>query len=77
MILLIVFVFFAVFGFAIDAQSLPDRYMVDGVEDDDVLNIRREPNTSSDKIGERGPYTLNVEVLYDVDGWGQVPTGEG
>lgn len=51
--------------------------MVDGVEEDDLLNIRREPNTSSDKIGELGPYTLNVEVLYDVDGWGQVPTGEG
>ena len=75
MILLIIF--FALFGFAADAQTLPDRYMVFNVDSDDVLNIRAEPNASSDIISTFGPYTLNVEVLYAREGWGQVPTSEG
>ncbi|MEL6958447.1 MAG: hypothetical protein AAGL89_05780 [Pseudomonadota bacterium] len=58
------------------AQSLPERYSVTGVAGDDVLNIRSGPAASFDKIGEFGPYTLNVEVLRIEDGWGMVPAGE-
>ena len=57
-------------------QSLPDRYMVTNVADDDVLNIRAEPNASSPKIGELHPYTLNVEVLRTSNGWGYIGAGE-
>lgn len=59
------------------AQSLPDRYSVTGVAADDVLNIRAEPTAASDKVGEFGPFNLNVEVSRAIDGWGQVPTPEG
>lgn len=51
--------------------------MIEGVAADDVLNIRADPDASSDKIGELGAYTLNVEILRTVDGWGQTPTAEG
>ena len=64
-------------GTSVSAQSLPDRYMVDGVAANDVLNIRALPSGGSEKVGEFGPYTLNVEVLRTQDGWAQVPTGEG
>lgn len=50
--------------------------MVTDVAADDVLNIRTEPNGSSDIVGELGPYTLNVEVLRENDGWGYVGAGE-
>ena len=61
---------------AATAQSLPKRYSVTGVADDDILNIRSWPAASFDKIGEFGPYTLTVEVLRVEDGWGMVPAGE-
>ncbi|MCF2871427.1 SH3 domain-containing protein [Octadecabacter sp. G9-8] len=59
------------------AQSLPDRFMIDGVAADDVLNIRSGPSPSDDVVGTLGPFTLNVEVLDQRDGWAQVPTPEG
>ena len=43
---------------------------------DDVLNIRAEPAASSEIIGELGPYTLNVEVLRTLDGWGYIGASE-
>jgi len=58
------------------AQSLPERYSVTGVAEDDVLNIRSGPGASFDKVGEFGPFTLNVEVMRVEDGWGYVPAGE-
>lgn len=64
-------------GAATQAQTLPDRYMTDGVAADDVLNIRSEPNAGSEIVGSLGPFTLNVEVLRTLDGWGQIPTPEG
>jgi len=76
MILIIAAVFFALFGFSLNAQTLPDRYMVDGVAADDVLNIRALPSASSENIGELGPDTLNIEVLREMDGWGLVGAGE-
>ena len=76
MIILLAAIFFALFGFAIDAQTLPERYMVTDVAADDVLNIRSEPTSGSDVIGELGPYTLNVEVLRTQDGWGYIGAGE-
>lgn len=68
---------FVLIGAAAQAQSLPERYMVQDVAADDVLNIRAEPTASSEKIGAFGPFTLNVEVLRQQDGWGMVGTGEG
>lgn len=68
--------FFAFVGFAADAQSLPDRYMVSGVASNDVLNIRAEPDAGSEIIGELGPDTLYVEVLRESDGWGYVGATE-
>ncbi|WP_375279614.1 SH3 domain-containing protein [Pseudooctadecabacter sp.] len=58
------------------AQLLPDRYSVTGVDANDVLNIRSGPGVSFDVIGELGPYTLNVEVIDTQDGWAMVPAGE-
>jgi uncharacterized membrane protein len=68
--------FFMLFGTFANSQSLPERYMVADVASDDVLNIRDEPAASSEIIGELGPYTLNVEVLRTLDGWGYVGAGE-
>jgi len=59
------------------AQSLPERFMIDGVAADDVLNIRAMPDASSDIVGSFNPFDLNVEVLDQQDGWGRVGTGEG
>lgn len=41
----------------------PDYYRVTGVAADDVLNIRAEPNASSEKIGEFPPETDGVRNL--------------
>lgn len=76
MILPILIVFFTLFGISSQAQTLPDRYRVDGVAQNDVLNIRSKPTASSTVIGEFGPYTLNIEVLRTQDGWGYVGAGE-
>lgn len=61
------------------AQSFPAAYRVTGVAADDRLNIRSEPLASSDKLGEIGPYGLNIEVLgVTPDGtWGKVGLPEG
>lgn len=76
MILILAIIFAALYGIALDAQTLPDRYMVDGVAADDVLNIRSEPTGSSQIIGEFDPFTLNVEVMRTDGGWGYVGAGE-
>ena len=73
----VVTVFFVIaFVTTAQAQSLPERFMVTDVASDDVLNIRAEPSSSSDIIGEFGPYTLNVEVLRTRGGWGYTGAGE-
>ncbi|WP_159453109.1 COG3650 family protein [Pseudooctadecabacter jejudonensis] len=58
------------------AQTLPERFSVTGVAEDDVLNIRNGPGASFDKTGELEPFTLNVEVLDQQDGWALIPTSE-
>lgn len=74
MIFLIILLGFA--AYAVDAQTLPDRYSVSGVAADDVLNIRELPSGSSEKVGELGPYLFNVEVLRTMDGWGHIGADE-
>lgn len=60
-------------------QSFPAAYQVTGVAEGDVLNIRTAPSASAEKIGEIGPYGLNIEVLETTpDGtWGKVGVPEG
>lgn len=61
------------------AQDLPAQYSVSGVAGDDVLNIRQGPGARTEKIGQLGPYTINVEVLsLSEDGrWGRIGMPEG
>ena len=71
--------FTLLFPLTMQAQVFPDAYIVTGVASDDVLNIRAEPDASSDIVGELGPYTINIEVLGVSEDarWGQISTGEG
>jgi uncharacterized membrane protein len=61
------------------AQDLPAAFVVKGVADDDVLNIRAEPNANAAVLDGISPYATSVEVLeLSADGaWGLVSTGEG
>ena len=61
------------------AQDLPASFSVTGVAADDVLNIRREPSSQSEIIGQLGPYTINIEVLALSENgkWGKVGVPEG
>lgn len=77
MIRLITLLLAIVWGASVHAQSLPDRYMVNGVLADDVLNIRAERHATSEKIDEFPHDAMNVEILHVIDGWGQTATSEG
>lgn len=61
------------------AEELPAHFAVSGVSADDVLNIRQAPGVGSEKIGDLGPFTLNIEVLaLSGDGrWGRIGMPEG
>ena len=60
------------------AQTLPAIYSVTGVQDDDVLNVRREPTVQSDIIGVLEPDAADIEVVaLSENGWGLLNTGEG
>lgn len=61
-----------------DADPLPALFDVTGVASDDVLNVRREPDAGSQKIGELAHDLRNVEVIAtDSSGrWGMVNVGE-
>ena len=61
------------------ADAFPSSYQVKDVAEGDVLNIRTNPNSAAQKIGEIGPYGFNVEVLETTpDGtWGKVGLPEG
>jgi uncharacterized membrane protein len=61
------------------AQDFPGSYATTDVAADDRLNIRSEPDGSSEVVGDYGPYTLNIEVLRTSNNgkWGYVGTGEG
>ncbi len=57
----------------------PALFNVTGVAQDDVLNIRAEPDAASEIIGTLAPNAANIEVLWPDEkyNWGQVNTGEG
>jgi uncharacterized membrane protein len=61
------------------AQDLPAAFFVTGVDTDDVLNIRQAPSAGSEKIGEIGPYGINIEVLALSENgrWGKIGMPEG
>ena len=61
------------------AQDFPARFSVTGVAADDTLNIRAEPNSKSQILGELSPFAINIEVLeLSKDSkWGMIGTGEG
>lgn len=75
---LLIFILTCIIGTQSGAQSFPDAYVTTGVAADDTLNIRSAPDTSAEKIGEYGPYALNIEVLRlsDTGKWGMVGAGE-
>lgn len=57
----------------------PALHDVTGVADNDVLNIRAAPDTSSEIIGTLAPDARNIEVIEPTDDltWGRIATGEG
>lgn len=61
------------------AQDFPAAYQVTGVPKDDTLNIRSEPNATSDILGQIGPFATAIEVLaLSPDGkWGRIGVPEG
>lgn len=61
------------------ADAFPASYQVKDVAEGDVLNIRTNPSSTAEKIGEIGPYGINIEVLETTpDGtWGKVGVPEG
>lgn len=67
------------FPLASNAQflQLPAIFEVTGVADDDTLNIRSEPSSSSRDIGDLYPYELVEVMAYDVsEKWARVIAGE-
>lgn len=61
------------------AEVFPALYDVTDVAADDVLNVRAEPNGTSDKLGELLPHESEVEVIrLNAEGtWGLINTAEG
>lgn len=60
------------------AEGFPAHFGVIGVELDDRLNVRSEPNARSEIVDTYHPHQLNIEVMRaSPDGkWGFVGTGE-
>lgn len=60
------------------ADGFPPTYQVNGVAQDDVLNIRTEPTATSELVGTFAPFDHHIEVLRTTpDGkWGYVGAGE-
>ena len=75
MILLLGFIFFALYGIALDAQTLPTLYEVEGVPSGEFLNVREGSSVSTD-IAEVISNNDVVEVLRTQDGWGFIGLGE-
>ncbi|MDO5529853.1 MAG: SH3 domain-containing protein [Paracoccus sp. (in: a-proteobacteria)] len=55
---------------------LPTLFDVSGVAADDVLNIRAEPNASSEIIGTLAPDATQIEVFETRGNWGLVNSSE-
>jgi len=66
--------------FAAQAEiiALPELFSVSNVAQDDMLNIRSEPQAIGEIIGQFSPNTTNIEVVaFSADGqWAQVNIGE-
>ncbi len=77
---LVVWLSFLVAGMEARAQenvTWPTYFKVVGVADNDVLNVRGQPNSSAPIVGELAPNSRPIEVLASQNGWAQVSTGEG
>ena len=58
--------------------KIPYRVKVANVSANDVLNIRKEPNSNSDKTGELKWNDPNVYTIVEVkNGWGKLKSGIG
>ncbi|MEM9106336.1 MAG: META domain-containing protein [Pseudomonadota bacterium] len=71
----------ALISLAFAVADGPDYFMVRGVEADDVLNIRAEPNGRSQKIGEippdgNGIQNLGCEGGLSIDEWYEASEAE-
>src|SRR5690606_7601538 len=66
--------------FAAQAEiiALPELFSVSNVAQDDMLNIRSEPQAIGEIIGQFSPNATNIEVVaFSADGqWAQVNIGE-
>ncbi len=60
------------------ADTFPAHFYVTGVANNDLLNVRSLPSTSTEILKTYTPYTINIEVLETTtDGsWGKVGAGE-
>ena len=60
-------------------ESLPAVFQLKGVADNDVLNIRTDPNAGAAILGSIGHFDLSIEVLRlsDDGKWGLVGFREG
>ncbi len=61
------------------AETLPAVYQLQDVADDDVLNIRTDPDANAAILGSLKHFDLSIEVLRlsDDGKWGLVGAGEG
>lgn len=59
------------------AEDFPRLAAVTGVQANDVLNIRAEPDAGATIIGTLPPDATGVEVISVTDGWALVNTDEG
>ncbi|HCP80446.1 MAG TPA: hypothetical protein DIT67_02230 [Octadecabacter sp.] len=75
MTLLLSFIFFALYGISLDAQTLPTLYDVEGVPSGEFLNVREGPSVNNN-IVEVISNDDRVEVLWEQDGWGFIGLGE-
>lgn len=58
------------------SEGFPALHDVTGVADDDVLNIRAEPDAQSAELGALPHDATGIEVIRTRDGWGLVNTDE-
>ena len=68
-------IFFALYGLALNAQTLPTLYEVEGVPSGEFLNVREGPSVNAD-IVEVVSNSDRVEVLWEQGNWGFIGLGE-
>ena len=58
--------------------GVPYTIRVANVAEGDVLNIRKEPNSKSEKTGELAYYDINCyTIIEECNGWGKLKSGIG